>query len=123
MVVASGALGLAPAGGCVSVPLSVPRSQSPLRRPLVQPVRNGARHALSGLRRGFRVIQLSKPNLRVIDPNHEHPRDVARRRVKDYRKPKEPITNIHVPEDVRPSKHLVVDEVLERSYPNLIGKK
>lgn len=65
---------------------------------------------------------MSKPSLRVVDPNKEHPRDTARRLIKERQEYKEPKTNIHASEGY-PAPTLVVDEVLKRSQPNLIGRK
>lgn len=66
---------------------------------------------------------MSQPNLRVIDPDREHARDLARRRVKRFRTLVEqerlPISN----QICTGAPSLRVDEVLERSEPNHIGKK
>lgn len=60
-----------------------------------------------------------KPNLRAVDNEIEHPRDLARRRVKEFRSDAEqrqlPTTNVH---DDKGAPVLDRDEVLRRSYPN-----
>lgn len=61
-------------------------------------------------------------NLRVVTPEQNHARDIARKRVKAYRHPKQPICNIHGPEEGR-APVLNVDETIRRSQPDLIGKK
>lgn len=68
--------------------------------------------------------RLSKPSLRVVAADEpEHPRSIGRRLVKDYQQePKDPVVNIHVPEENRPPS-LNVDEVIKNSQPDLIGKK
>lgn len=63
-----------------------------------------------------------RPSFRVVDSKQEHPRDIARRRVNEREQSKQPITNIHGPED-NPAPTLDVDEVLKQADPDLIGKK
>lgn len=66
---------------------------------------------------------MAQPNLRVIDPNREHPRDAARKAVKRFRTLVEqerlPISN----QICTGAPSLRVDEVLKRSEPDHIGKK
>lgn len=66
-----------------------------------------------------------KPQLRAIDPEHEHPRDRARRAVKRFlldREKKEKglkapgVSNQHG-DEVKPA--LLVDEVLKKSFKQI----
>lgn len=66
---------------------------------------------------------MSKAQLRVIDPNREHARDLARRKVKAFRldREKEKIGVCNQIDSGAPS--LRTDEVLGRSEPDHLGKK
>lgn len=59
-----------------------------------------------------------KPQLRVIDNEHEHPLDYARRKIKKWRSDAEsqrlPVAN----QDHSGAPSLRVDEVIERSLPD-----
>lgn len=62
-----------------------------------------------------------KPQLRVIDNQHEHPLDYARRKVKEFQLDREkgekplPVSNVH---DDKGAKVLDVDRVVNSSLPN-----
>ena len=62
---------------------------------------------------------MSKAQLRVIDNEQRHPRDIARQRVAEWRSNAEreqlPVSNVH---DDKGAPLLDVDEVLRRSDPN-----
>lgn len=66
---------------------------------------------------------MPKPNLRAVDPEVEHPRDLARQAVKRFRldreKQKLPVSN----QTDTGSPSLRVDDILKRSEPNHLGKK
>lgn len=60
-------------------------------------------------------------NLRVVTPEQNHARDIARKRVKAYKHPRQSRVNIHCPEG---APVLNVTEVLERAdIRHQIGKK
>ena len=66
---------------------------------------------------------MPKPNFRVVDKERSHPRDADRKAVKRFRTLVEqerlPISN----QICTGAPSLRVDEVLQRSEPNHIGKK
>lgn len=66
---------------------------------------------------------MPKPNLRAVDNETEHPRDRARRRVRDWRSNAQrdqlPISNIH---DDKGADVLDVDAVLRKSEPHYAKK-
>ena len=64
-----------------------------------------------------------KPNLRAVDNNQPHARDIARAAVKEWRSnaDKEELPIATVQDSGAPS--LRVDDVIRRSQPDLIGKK
>lgn len=66
---------------------------------------------------------MPKLKLRVINPQIEHPKEIAKRRVRAYKYPKQSITNIHGPEESR-APYLDVEGVLERAnIRHMLGKK
>lgn len=68
---------------------------------------------------------MSKPQLRVIDNQHEHPLDYARRKVKEFQLDREkgekplPVSN-PIDSGAPP---LRVDDVLRKSEPNYARRK
>lgn len=67
---------------------------------------------------------MSKPNLRVVDTEQPHARDIARQRIKEWRSNADkghlPLTNVH---DDKGAPVLDRDSVLRNSYPNHVGRK
>lgn len=66
---------------------------------------------------------MSKAQLRAVNPEIEHPRDTARKAVKRWRSnaEKEKLAVANQIDSGAPS--LRTDEVLEKAYADLIGKK
>lgn len=63
---------------------------------------------------------MPKPNLRVIENDREHAREIAKREIKRFRaEEKVPISNQY--DSGAPS--LRTDDVLDKSQPDLLGKK
>lgn len=68
---------------------------------------------------------MPKPNLRVVDNDHPHARDLARQRIAEFKLDREkgmiplPVTNIH---DTQGAPTLDVNAVLRRSEPGY-GRK
>lgn len=62
---------------------------------------------------------MSNPQFRIVDNEHEHPLDYARRKVKEWRSDAEverlPVSNVH---DDKGAKVLDVDRVVNSSLPN-----
>lgn len=68
---------------------------------------------------------MTKPQLRAVDSNQPHTRDLARQRVKEWRSNAQrqslPVTNIH---DDKGAKVLPVDEVLGHTeHDRRLGRK
>lgn len=65
----------------------------------------------------------TKPQLRAIDPNREHNLDYARRKVKQWRSDAErdKLNISNQTDSGAPS--LRVDDVLQKSLPNHLGRK
>lgn len=64
-----------------------------------------------------------KPQLRAVDPDHEHNLDYARRKVKQWKSDAER-GKLHISnQDDTGAPSLRVDEVLQKSLPNHLGRK